>query len=180
MQQKQEAVALCLSEVLSCTAVAQRIGIPVSSLAKWVRQARIDRGDFGPPDQEQLLGSLVKGQQQGTLEVRLAQYSMPKLLIVDNLGYLALEPQAGHVFFQLISRRCEQGSVLISFNRPAEEWDKVFGDQVVADEILDRLLHHSHGVTIRGDSYRLREKRRSGLFRPQTGSSSPPLPVKEA
>jgi transposase-like protein len=54
VHQKQEAVALCLSEWLSCTAVAQRIGIPISSLAKWVRQARIDRGDFGPPEQGQL------------------------------------------------------------------------------------------------------------------------------
>ena len=53
-QQKAEAVALCLSEGLSCTAVAQRLGLPNSSLAKWVRQARIDRGDFGPPDQGQL------------------------------------------------------------------------------------------------------------------------------
>ena len=53
-QQKHEAIALCLSEGLSCTAVAQRPGIPVSSLAKWVRQARLDRGDFGPPDQGQL------------------------------------------------------------------------------------------------------------------------------
>ena len=136
----------------------------------------------------ELLGSLVKGQQQGTLEVRLAQYSKPKLLIVDELGYLPLEPQAGHLFFQLISRRYEQGSVLISSNRPVEEWDEVFGDQVVAAAILDRLLHHSHVVTIRGDSYRLREKRRSGLFRPQaSGSSSsgiggvpPPTPAKEA
>ena len=136
----------------------------------------------------ELLGSLVKGQQQGTLEVRLAQYSKPKLLIIDELGYLPLEPQAGHLFFQLISRRYEQGSVLISSNRPVEEWDEVFGDQVVAAAILDRLLHHSHVVTIRGDSYRLREKRRSGLFRPQTGGSSssgiggvpPPTPAKEA
>jgi DNA replication protein DnaC len=136
----------------------------------------------------ELLGSLVKGQQQGNLEMRLAQYSKPKLLIVDELGYLPLEPQAGHLFFQLISRRYEQGSVLISSNRPVEEWDEVFGDQVVASAILDRLLHHSHVVTIRGDSYRLREKRRSGLFRPQTGGSSssgiggaaPPTPAKEA
>ena len=130
----------------------------------------------------ELLGSLVKGQQQGTLEVRPAQYSKPKLLInrcaegcaYDELGYLPLEPQAGHLFFQLISRRYEQGSVLISSNRPVEEWDEVFGDQVVAAAILDRLLHHSHVVTIRGDSYRLREKRRSGLFRPQAGGSSSP------
>ena len=136
----------------------------------------------------ELLGSLVKGQQQGTLETRLAQYSKPKLLIVDELGYLPLEPQAGHLFFQLISRRYEQGSVLISSNRPVEEWDEVFGDQVVAAAILDRLMHHSHVVTIRGDSYRLREKRRAGLFRPRAGSSSssgiggvpPPTPAKEA
>ena len=136
----------------------------------------------------ELLGSLVKGQQQGTLEVRLAQYSKPRLLIIDELGYLPLEPQAGHLFFQLISRRYEQGSVLVSSNGPVEEWDEVFGDQVVAAAILDRLLHHSHVVTIRGDSYRLREKRRSGLFRPQGGGSSssgiggvpPPTPAKEA
>jgi len=78
--------------------------------------------------------------------------------------------------------------VPISSNRPVEEWDEVFGDQVVAAAILDRLLHHSHVVTIRGDSYRLREKRRSGLFRPQAGASSlagvgglpPPTPAKEA
>jgi DNA replication protein DnaC len=82
----------------------------------------------------ELLGSLVKGQQQGTLEVRLAQYSKSNLLIVDELGYLPLEPQAGHLFFQLISRRYEQGSVLISSNRPVEEWDEVLGDQVVAQE----------------------------------------------
>ena len=136
----------------------------------------------------ELLGSLVKGQQQGTLEGRLAQYSKPKLLIIDELGYLPLEPQAGHLFFQLISRRYEQGSVLISSNRPVEEWDEVFGDQVVAAAILDRLMHHSHVVTIRGDSYRLREKRRAGMFRPQAGGSSlagsggvpPPPPAKEA
>ena len=136
----------------------------------------------------ELLGSLVKGQQQGTLEARLAQYSKPKLLIIDELGYLPLEPQAGHLFFQLISRRYEQGSVLISSNRPVEEWDEVFGDQVVAAAILDRLMHHSHVVTIRGDSYRLREKRRAGLFRTPAGGSSsagigglpPPTPAKEA
>ena len=127
----------------------------------------------------ELLGSLVKGQQQGTLEVRLAQYTKSKLLIIDELGYLPLEPAAGHLFFQLISRRYEQGSVLISSNRPVEEWDEVFGDQVVAAAILDRLLHHSHVVTIRGDSYRLREKRRSGLFRTQAFGSSPPMPTKE-
>jgi DNA replication protein DnaC len=88
--------------------------------------------------------------------MRLAQYAKPKLLIIDELGYLPLEPAAGHLFFQLISRRYEQGSVLFSSNRPVDEWDEVLGDQVVAAAILDRLLHHSHVVTIRGNSYQLR------------------------
>jgi DNA replication protein DnaC len=111
----------------------------------------------------ELLGALVKAQQLGSLEMRLALYAKPKLLIIDELGYLPLEPAAGHLFFQLISRSYEQGSVLISSNRPVDECGEVFGDQVVAAAILDRLLHHSHVVAIRGDSYRLREKRRSGL-----------------
>lgn len=125
----------------------------------------------------ELLGALVKGQQQGTLEVRLAQYAKPKLLIIDELGYLPLEPAAGHLFFQLISRRYEQGSVLISSNRPVQEWDEVFGDQVVAAAILDRLLHHSHVVTIRGDSYRLREKRRSRFEGGTVGGAPPAMPI---
>jgi hypothetical protein len=66
------------------------------------------------------------------------------------------------LFFQLISRCYQRSSVLITSNRPVMEWGEVFSDQVVATAILDRLLHHSHVLTIRGDSYRLREKRRSG------------------
>jgi DNA replication protein DnaC len=138
----------------------------------------------------ELLGALVKGQHQGTLEKRLAQYAKPKRLInrcaegcaYDELGYQPLEPAVGHLFFQLISRRDEQGSVLISSNRPVEEWDEVYsfgegsayGDQVVAAAILDRLMHHSHVVTIRRNSYRLREKRRSG-----SSGLPPPMPTKE-
>ncbi len=64
-----------------------------------------------------------------------------------------------------MSRRYERGAVLITSNRSVVEWGTVFGDAVVATAILDRLLHHSHVITIRGDSYRLREKRRSGLIK---------------
>ena len=92
-------------------------------------------------------------------------FAKPRLLIVDELGYLPFEPDAAHLFFQLVSRRYERGSLLITSNRAIGEWGTVFGDPVVATAILDRLLHHSHVVTIRGDSYRLREKRRSGLLK---------------
>ena len=74
-------------------------------------------------------------------------------------------PQIGQeLTLQLVSRRYERGSLLITSNRAVGEWGNVFGDPVVATAILDRLLHHSHVLTIRGDSYRLREKRRSGLL----------------
>ncbi len=94
------------------------------------------------------------------------------LLIIDELGYLPFEANAAHLFFQLVSRRYEKGSILITSNRSVGEWGSVFGDPVVATAILDRLLHHSTVITIRGDSYRLGEKRRSGLLR-KTG----PMPI---
>ena len=86
-------------------------------------------------------------------------------MIVDELGYPPFEPDAAHLFFQLVSRRYERGSMLITSNCSIGEWGTVFGDAVVATAILDRLLHHSHVITIRGDSYRLREKRRAGLLK---------------
>jgi DNA replication protein DnaC len=115
-----------------------------------------------------LVATLAKAHAEGRLEERLGFFAKPKLLIIDELGYLPFETNAAHLFFQLISRRYERGSVLITSNRSVGEWGSVFGDAVVATAILDRLLHHSHVVTIRGDSYRLREKRRSGLIKTLT------------
>jgi DNA replication protein DnaC len=103
-----------------------------------------------------LVASLAKAHAERRLDERLTNLAKPKLLIVDDLGYLPLEPDAAHLFFQLVSRRYEKGAMLITSNRTISEWGTVFGDAVVATAILDRLLHHSHVVTIRGDSYRLR------------------------
>lgn len=111
-----------------------------------------------------LMAGLTKAHAEGRLEEKLVQLSKPKLLVVDELGYLPLEPAAAHLFFQLVSRRYERSSLLITSNRAVGEWGQVFGDAVAATAILDRLLHHSQVVTIRGDSYRLRDKRRSGLL----------------
>ena len=121
-----------------------------------------------------LVAGLAKAHAEGRLEERLASTAKPKLLIVDELGYLPFEPNAAHLFFQLVSRRYERGSLLLTSNRSVGEWGTVFGDPVVATAILDRLLHHSQVVTIRGDSYRLREKRRAGLLK------TPPLALREA
>jgi transposase len=106
------------------------------------------------------------------LEERLSFFAKPKLLIIDELGYLPFAPDAAHLFFQLVSRRYERGAMLITSNRSVVEWGTVLGDPVVATAILDRLLHHSHVITIRGGSYRLREKRRSGLLAKSVGGTS--------
>lgn len=122
-----------------------------------------------------LVAALAKAHVEGRLEDRLTHYAKPRLLIVDELGYLPFEPDAAHLFFQLVSRRYERGAMLVTSNRAIGEWGTIFGDPVVATAILDRLLHHSHVVTIRGESYRLREKRRSGLL--QKAASTPaPIP----
>lgn len=113
-----------------------------------------------------LMTQLVDAQERGELESALKKACAPHVLIVDELGYLPLEKKASHLFFQVIARRYEKGSVIMTSNRDVSEWGEVFGDAVVATAILDRLLHHSHVLTIRGESYRLREKRRSGLIKP--------------
>ena len=127
-----------------------------------------------------LMAALVKAHSEGRLDDRLAFYSKPKLLICDEMGYLPFEAHAAHLFFQLVSRRYERGSMLITSNRSVGEWGEVFGHAVVATAILDRLLHHSHVLTITGESYRLREKRRAGALKfpapkpvaPPTGSQA--------
>jgi len=112
-----------------------------------------------------LLAQLTKAHLEGALDQKISQYSKAKLLIIDELGYLPFDPKAAHLFFQLISRRYEKGSILITSNRTIGEWGDVFGDPTVATAILDRLLHHSQVITIRGESYRLKEKRKSGLVK---------------
>jgi DNA replication protein DnaC len=112
-----------------------------------------------------LLMQLCKSHLEGKLEEKIMQLSKPKLLIIDELGYLPFDPKAAHLFFQLVSKRYEKGSTLITSNRSVGEWGEVFGDPVVATAILDRLLHHSHIVTIRGESFRLKEKRKAGLIK---------------
>lgn len=90
-----------------------------------------------------LVAGLTKAHGERCLDEKLLGFTKAKLLIVDELGYLPLEPDAAHLFFQLVSRRYETGAMLITSNRSVAEWGGVFGDPVVATAILDRLLHHS-------------------------------------
>jgi DNA replication protein DnaC len=112
-----------------------------------------------------LLAVLGKAETEGVLSDKLIEYCKPRLLIIDELGYLPFDRRAAHLFFQLVNRRYEKGSLLVTTNQRVSEWGIVFGDEVLATAILDRLLHHSHTLLITGESYRLREKRKSGLIR---------------
>ncbi len=111
-----------------------------------------------------LLTQLTRFHAENRLEEKLKQLTQPKLLIVDEIGYLPLEPLAANLFFQLVSRRYERGSILITSNQSLSGWGEVFGDPVIATAILDRLLHHSTILNIKGESYRLKEKRKAGLL----------------
>jgi DNA replication protein DnaC len=110
-----------------------------------------------------LVNQLGKAALNGALDEALSLFARPHLLIVDELGYLPLERQAGHLLFHLIRRRYEKGSLMLTSNQPIGAWGEMLADEVVATAILDRLLHHSHIVTIKGESYRLKEKRRAGV-----------------
>ena len=95
---------------------------------------------------------------------RLQLLCKPKLLIVDEVGYVPLEPLAARFLFQVVSRRYLKGSMVITSNKSYGAWDHLVADQVLASALLDRLLHVSTTINIRGQSYRLREKRQAGVF----------------
>jgi DNA replication protein DnaC len=104
-----------------------------------------------------LVTSLEEAQAAGRLARRLATLSYPALLIVDEIGYLPVTRTGAVLFFQLISRRYEQASTVLTSNKSFEEWGAVLGDEVMAAALIDRVLHHCHLVNIRGNSYRMRE-----------------------
>ena len=118
-----------------------------------------------------LIGALAKAESDNQLGDKLGFFAKPKLLIVDELGYLPFEKRSAHLFFQLVSRRYERGSMLLTTNQAVTAWGSVFGDDITAAALLDRLLHHSHTLTIQGDSYRLKQKRKTGIFGTTTKQS---------
>ena len=112
-----------------------------------------------------MIGTLTKALAEGRLEEKLKHYTVPRLLIIDEIGYLPIDRQGANLFFQLISRRYERGPMVLTSNQSFGAWGEVFGDRVIATAILDRVLHHAITINIRGNSYRLKEKLKAGLIR---------------
>jgi len=103
----------------------------------------------------ELLDQLVLAAAAGTLPSKLVELSRLNLLVLDELGYLSLDQHRANLFFQVVSRLYEKGSVIVTTNRRFESWADIFaGDAVIAGAILDRLLHHRHILAINGPSYR--------------------------
>lgn len=104
----------------------------------------------------QLMNDLHKAQLEGKISEKLKKLGSYKLLIIDELGYLLINKEDSKLFFQLIDRRYEKFSTIITTNITFSQWDEIFGDAIIANAIIDRILHHSHVVTIKGKSYRLK------------------------
>ncbi|ONN26429.1 transposase, partial [Thermosipho affectus] len=104
---------------------------------------------------QELIAQLKKALKENRLEVRLKHFAKYKVLIIDEIGYLPIDKDGANIFFQLISKRYEKHSTIITTNTPFSEWSEIFGSPVLAQAILDRLLHHSHVILIKGKSYRL-------------------------
>ena len=105
----------------------------------------------------ELLTNLRQAQHENRLESRLKFYTRCKLLIIDELGYLPLQKGDERLLFQLIDRRYENKSTIITTNLPFDKWNENFNDSFITNAILDRLLHHSHVIQIMGESYRLKD-----------------------
>lgn len=103
-----------------------------------------------------LITSLEEAQAAGKLGHRLKTLTHPALLVVDEIGYLPISTTGAMLFYQLMARRYETASTVLTSNKSFEEWGEIFGDDVMAAALIDRLLHHCHVVNIRGNSYRMR------------------------
>lgn len=111
-----------------------------------------------------LIEKLKKAYEEKRFENVLRYYKSIDVFIIDELGYLPLDTEGAKLFFELVSRKYENGSIIVTSNRSFSEWDKIFTDSVLATAVLDRLLHHSYVINIRGKSYRLKEKQKNGII----------------
>ena len=106
----------------------------------------------------QWVDRLAEAHHQGVLQDELRRLGRYPLLVVDEVGYIPFEPEAANLFFQLVSSRYERASMIVTSNKPFGRWGEVFGDDVVAAAMIDRLVHHADVVALKGDSYRLKDR----------------------
>ena len=101
---------------------------------------------------------LADQQRQGRLDDELKRLERYPLLICDEVGYIPFDPQAANLMFMLVSRRYERASLVVTSNKPFSAWGEIFGDDAVAVAMVDRLVHHAEILSLKGDSYRLKDR----------------------
>jgi DNA replication protein DnaC len=101
---------------------------------------------------------LAQAQHAGRLQQELVRLGRYPLLVIDEVGYIPFEPEAANLFFQLVSSRYERASLIVTSNKQFGRWGEVFGDDVVAAAMIDRLVHHAEVIALKGDSYRLKDR----------------------
>jgi DNA replication protein DnaC len=106
----------------------------------------------------QWVARLAEAKRQDSLEAELKRLALIPLLVVDEIGYIPFDPQAANLMFELVSSRYEHASMIVTSNKPFSKWGEIFGDDMVATAMIDRLIHHSEILSLKGDSYRLRGK----------------------
>ena len=110
-----------------------------------------------------IIEKLKTASRMDKLEKKLQAYAKFKLIIIDEIGYLPLDTEGAHCLFQLVSKQYEKGSMIFTSNKSYGEWGQIFQDQVIAAAVLDRVLHHCTTVNIKGESYRLKDRKKYGL-----------------
>jgi DNA replication protein DnaC len=101
---------------------------------------------------------LAEQQRQGRLDDELKRLERYPLLICDEVGYIPFDPQAANLMFMLVSRRYERASLIVTSNKPFGSWGEIFGDEITAAAMVDRLVHHAEILSLKGDSYRLKDR----------------------
>jgi len=106
----------------------------------------------------QWVARLADAHHAGRLQAGLARLGRYPVLVVDEVGYIPFEAEAANLFFQLVSSRYERASLIVTSNKVFGRWGEVFGDDVVAAAMIDRLVHHAEVISLKGDSYRLKDR----------------------
>jgi DNA replication protein DnaC len=114
----------------------------------------------------QWVARLADAKRQGGLEAELRRLSFVPLVIVDEIGYIPFDPEAANLMFSLVSTRYERASMIVTSNKPFSGWGEIFGDDMAATAMIDRLIHHAEILSLKGDSYRLRGKEDARPTRP--------------
>jgi hypothetical protein len=142
-------------ELLQSVAISPGVGKTHLAIALGIHATEAGYRTYFTSAQD-LVRNLAMAHLEGRWGSKMRTYTGPSVLVIDELGYLPMDQESAHWIFEVVTRRYEKGSIVLSSNRGFAEWGQVFADPVVASAILDRLLHHATVINIKGKSYRLR------------------------